>query len=78
MNDKQTLQDIINTMSCDRFLEAVLDLSEKTVKWQKEYNKASDKLEKMSNRRQLKVTIETPEKIALSSFGAYEEDIESS
>lgn len=74
MDDKKILEDIIKVMPYDALLAAVLDLSKKTVQWQKEYNKAAERLENWTDNKQLKVQIETPEQIALSCFSVYSDE----
>ena len=74
MTDKEILKDILKSMPHDTLLATVLELSSDVVKWQQRYNEAAVKIEELTNKQQMKVLIEEPIKVALSSVGAYNDD----
>ena len=74
MTDKETLKDILKSMPYDTLLATVLELSNDVVRWQQRYNEALIKIEKLTDKQQMKVLVEEPIKVALSSVGAYNDD----
>lgn len=74
MYHKQLLEKFINQSTNDELINAVLDLGKKVKQWQNEYNKLAEKYEILTDKKQLKVLIETPEQVALDSFKYYNVD----
>ena len=74
MTDKEILKDILKSMPHDTLLATVLELSSDVVKWQQRYNEAAVKIEELTDKHQMKILVEEPIKVALSSVGAYNDN----
>ena len=61
-------------MPHNTLLATVLELSSDVVKWQQRYNEAAVKIEELTDKQQMKILVEEPIKVALSSVGAYNDD----
>ena len=64
--DKENLKDIIKLTPHDTLLTSILELSNDVVTWQQRYNKAATKIEELTNKKQMKILVEEPIKIALN------------